>query len=249
MRKIQWLMLLCLLALCAGVARADESFTGTLGVGQTGDTCSDVYAASCVYQLNFNLASPTSITIQSWGFGGTNGGKNAAGNVINSGGFDELIALFSGTGSGATLIDGSADVLGNYGSYVGCPPAGNVTIGTGAGSSVCGDLTMNFSLAAGNYTLTLSDAAYQPNALTGINTVTGLPYTTLGDGFSDLTGGVFQTCNFISSGTYCITPTADWAFDLKGVSPSAVPEPGTLLLVGTGLLGLARMRKRRSGAA
>jgi hypothetical protein len=224
---------LCVVALNGTVHATSTSYTGTLGSGQVGDTCSAPYAASCYYTLTFNVAATSDITIQSWGFGGTNGGTNAAGNVINAGGFDELIALWSGTGAGATLIDGSADVLVNYGSYIGCPPAGTVAFSNG--DAVCGDLMMQFFLAAGTYMITLSDAEYQPNALTCCG-------TTLGDGFSDLTSGVFQDCDFNPSNgqTACVTPNANWAFDLS-INP--VPEPPTLALMITGF-GLVWRRTR-----
>lgn len=226
-----------LLLLPATLLAGNMSFMGTLGSGQANDTCSDVYAASCYYTLPFSLVGPTTVTIQSWGFGGTDGGTNAAGNAISAGGFDELISLWSGTGAGATLIDGSADVLLNYGQYTGCSPAGTVVVGPGP---ICGDLTMQFSLAAGSYTLTLSDAAYQPNALTCCG-------STIGDGFADLTGGGFQTCNVTGNfnpNTDCIAPTADWAFDLNipTVGPGTVPEPQTLPLAiyGCAVVALAR---------
>lgn len=236
--------MLLLFAACflAQAAHADTfSYTGTLGNGQAGNTCTDAYGASCYYALTFSLAEQSNITIQSWGFGGTNGGTNGAGNTINAGGFDELIALWSGTGAVASLVDGSADVLANFGSYAGCPPAGTVSFANG--DNVCGDLTMQFSLAAGTYTITLSDANYQPNALTCCG-------TTIGDGFADLTAGEFQTCDYnVTSGqTACINPSADWAFDLTvpgGPQPTTTPEPATLTLLASGVLIAWRLKRQR----
>lgn len=230
-------------ALAAAAQATSLSYTGSLANGQAGDTCSDVYAASCFYTLTFTLGSQSNVTIQTWGFGGTNGGSNAAGNPISPGGFDELIALWSGTGAGATLIDGSADVLLNFPSYSGCPPAATVHFVNG--DDVCGDLTMQFNgLAAGDYTITLSDANYQPNALTCCGSM-------IGDGFADLTGAVFQTCDFNGNGQACLTPGANWAFDLttSESQPIVVPEPGSLALVayGCGAVVMARrIRPKRS---
>jgi hypothetical protein len=95
--------------------------------------------------------------------------------------------------------------------------------------TVCGDLTMSLSLAPGTYTLLISDAAYIPNA--------AFDNGTLGEGFTDLTGGAFQTCNFDASGGYaCQNDTANWAVDLTVGSGTVTttPEPGApwLLLIG-----------------
>jgi len=214
----------CLVVFLFGLmALADTaSYTGTL----TGPTDT--------FQLAFTLPMATMVSVQTYGFGG---GTNAAGMAIAAGGFDPLIALFDGTGE---IIDGTSDTLLNYyldPSLQGCPPAGMVTIGTGAGSTICGDISISFSLAAGSYTLVLADANYQPKALVEIGP------TNLSDGFDDFTGGAFQTCNVTSDGTTCISPTADWAVDITGLA-APVPEPATLSLLAAGM-GVLWRRKRR----
>jgi hypothetical protein len=214
---------LCLTLLALTVAsQADTlSFTGALA------------SPTDTFQLTFNLPAATTVTVQTYGFGG---GVNASGHVIAPGGFDPLLALFDGAGE---IIDGTSDTLLNYytnPSFQGCPPAGMVTIGTGVGSSVCGDIFMSFTLVAGTYTLVLADANYQPNALIAPGS------TNLADGFTDFTGGAFQTCNFPSGGIACITPTNNWAFDITGV----VPEPATLSLFVGGLAAGWWRRKRSS---
>ena len=220
-------------ALSAALSASNVTYSGTLGNGQAGNTCSAAYDASCFFQLTFTLSSTTTVSLQTWSFGGTNGGLDAAGNPVAPGGFDPLVAFWSGTGPTATLIDGSADVLGNYSTtYQGCPPAGTVAFSNG---NVCGDLTMQFTLGAGAYTITLSDAAYQPCALVSFGCAT------LSDGFNDLTGGVFQTCNYDGVTDACITPNQSWLFDLNG--PAApVPEPATVLLFASGV-GLCFSRR------
>lgn len=196
---------------------ATISYTGSLS------SPSDISTA-----ITVNLASAGNLILQTWGFGG---GTNAASVVIPAGGFDPFVGVFAGTGSTATFIDGTSDDLSNYGAFQGCPPAGTVDIG----GAVCGDVTMLFSLAAGTYTVLLTDGAYIPNAVfeTG---------GTLGDGFADFTGGGFQTCN----GTDCITPTAGWALDVTTPDTTATaPEPGGLWVCGAGMIVLAAVSRRQ----
>jgi hypothetical protein len=177
-----------------------------------------------------NMAVDGTLEIQTWGFGG---GTNAASQVIPAGGIDPFVGVFAGTGPTATLIDGTSDGISNFGSYTGCPPAGTVWP-----DALCGDVNMQFSLAAGNYTVLLTDAEYIPAAM--FEGAGGQ----LGDGFFDLTPGVFQTCD----GNNCITPTANFALDIT--TPDAntgAPEPATWLICAGGLvfLSIALARKQK----
>ena len=169
--------------------------------------------------INLSLISEGSVTLQTYVFGG---GTNAAGTVIASGGFDPFVGLFSGTGSSAVFLNGTSDILTNY--SPGCPPAATISIGSIPGQ--CGDVNLLFpDLAAGNYTVLLSDAAYLPNAV--FEASPGL----LGDGFADLTGGVFQTCYDAND---CNVDTANWALDITTSAtstPPPVPEPPSVELV------------------
>jgi hypothetical protein len=209
-------------------AEADtfDSYTGTLSNPEA------------TFQTTFNLATSTTVTFQTWGFGG---GTNAAGTVIAAGGFDPMIALFSGSGATATMdTDGFGNPLADADnlfnppwSYVGnCPPAGTVDIG---GDLDCGDDLMQVALAAGTYTLVLSDANYIPDAVYD----NGL----LSEGFTDFTSGVFQTCDPATN--TCITPTANYALDITfaGATVVATPEPPALSLLGIGLAALAGFTK------
>ena len=193
------------------------SYTGTLA---SPDDASTV--------ITVTLASGGTLGLQTYGFGG---GTNAASEVIAAGGFDPFVGVFAGTGSTATFIDGTSDILSNY--SPGCPPAGTVNIG----GAVCGDVTLSETLAAGTYTVLLTDGEYTPTA---VFETAG----TLGDGFSDLTPGAFQTCN--ANGTKCITPTANWALDITTPgSTTATPEPAGLGAIGLALIAWSVAWRRR----
>jgi hypothetical protein len=179
------------------------------------------------------------VTFQTWGFGG---GTNAGGQVIPAGGFDPLIALFSGPVATATMyVDGSGNpladadnLLNSPWSYVGnCPPAGTVAIGS---DNDCGDDFMQVVLAAGTYTLVLSDANYIPNAI--------YDNGALSEGFTDLTAGVFQTCDPVSNA--CISPNGNYAVDITSTS-GFTPEPGALWLMAVGLAALCCLKQLRKG--
>lgn len=176
---------------------------------------------------------PSTITIQTFGFGG---GTNAAGMAIAAGGFDSLVAVFSGTPL-SILTDGSgnpiASVPGSTQFAPGCPPAGTVLIGS---EMICGDNRLVATLSPGTYTLLLSDADYVPFAVSPGPPISFL----LSDGFADLTGGVFQTCN--SEGV-CINDSANFAVDISGSAVPA-PEPRTMVLLTSGLAALLYTRKR-----
>lgn len=201
-------------------AAGTTSYTGTLA------------SSTDTFTVTLDLASAGSVGFQTYGFGG---GTNAASVLIPDGGFDPFVGVFLGTGPTAVFIDGTSDIYPNLTSA--CGPAGTVDIG----GAVCGDVAMSLSLAAGTYTVLLTDANYLLNAING---------GTLGDGFTDVTGGVFQTCNTTADGVTCSTRSANWALDVTTPdTTSPVPEPGGLWFLGTGLiiLGAAYRRQRFIG--
>jgi hypothetical protein len=217
---------------CSLNAGAVYSYTGSLATAED------------VFEQTFTLTGSTNVSVETFGFGG---GTNGVGAVIPAGGFDPLVALFSGSGASATILTDSlgnpvagADTLSLF--TPNCPPAGMVTIGTGTGNSACGDGFLEAdNLPAGTYTLLLSDANYVPTAVNP-----GPPASSLlSDGFTDLTGGVFQTCNFTSDGMFCITPTDNYAVDLIEQAGSGVPEPASWGGIAIGLAVLARKKLGR----
>jgi hypothetical protein len=189
------------------------------------------------FSVPVTLVTTGTINLQTYGFGG---GTNAAGSVIPAGGFDPFIGLFSGTGSTAVFLDGTSDILTNY--SPGCPPAGTLAIGSVPGQ--CGDVNIQFAgLSAGTYTVLLTDGEYVPNAVFEASPAF------LGDGFTDFTGGVFQTCYDAND---CNTNTGNWALDITAPAgstvptSSSVPEPSSAPLAAIGMaLGASVYAKSR----
>jgi hypothetical protein len=199
MRHVNLRLILGVSAIFLAMSIPGNCDTGSLSLTST------LATPESVFQQTFTLSAPSTLHIVTFNFGG---GTNAAGQVFPPGGFDPLVALFNGPPATASIFVNAgnpaadADTLTNF---VGnCPPAGTVVIGTGTGSVVCGDAALILTgVPAGTYTLVVTDANYIPLAVDP-----GPPSSTkLADGFLDLTGGVFQTCNITSNGTTCITPS------------------------------------------
>jgi hypothetical protein len=217
------------------------------------------------FTYTFKTLAPEVITVQTYGFGG---GTNAAGAIIPAGGFDSLVALFSGLAASATILTNasgnpiaSADDLinTNTGSPLfspGCGPglAGTVIIGSGASAqTVCGDNMLTARLGPGTYTILLTDAGFKPAPLANGSGDFDLDLTNTLDNYGDLTGGVFQTCG---TNEDCISDTPTFALDIKGL-PAPVPEPSSLPLLAIILVSMAlasasrpwRKRRRRADSA
>lgn len=239
MSKRHSLRVMLLVAVCFAApkvfADTTTSYVGTLASPET------------PFETTLILTSAENVTLQTYGFGG---GTNGNGMMISPGGTDPFLAIFSGTGGTATILtDASSNPFGtsldlsNYSSFTGCPPAGTVS---DFGDTTCGDITMNFaSLAAGTYTIVLSDGQYIANAV--------FDNGTLGEGFSDFTGGVF--CNTVDTTTGTSCPSTSGAYALDVTTPGSstqppMPEPSSFLLLAAGLFGIWVTRKQskpRSG--
>jgi hypothetical protein len=208
-----------------------------------------------VFTDTFTLAGPSTITVQTYGFGG---GTNAAGTVISPGGFDSLVAFFSGPANNATLLTysnsnpiASADDLSTF--SPGCPPAGLVNV---LGVPTCGDNLVTASLGPGTYTLLLTDAFNLP-----LSVDPGLPGAlnlTNSSDYLDLTLGVFQTC--LVYPVTCTPDNGNFAADILATTPgtpaptptgppsvTATPEPGELVVLSLmfAILVSARLWVRR----
>jgi len=217
--RVAMLLALAIFSVSGPAAKADSvSYVGTLADPES-------FISETV-----TLAAASDVTLQTYGFGG---GTNQAGTLIAPGGTDPFVGLFSGTGDSALFING-ASLNANYTPFAGCPPANTVS---NFGATTCGDITMTFDdLAAGTYTVILSDGQYLADAAVGIG-------STLGDGFTDLTGGVFCNAADFTNGveTDCPNTSGAYALDVLTTSSNSggtntAPEPSTLLLLGASLV-------------
>ena len=134
MKNSLWLIIGFAVLLYVQPADADTTSTCTTPPGAISCT-GTIGTPEDVFEEEFTVTGGADIDIQIFGFGG---GTNAAGNSISPGGFDSLIAPFSGppdtilTGSGGNPFasDPSTTQF-----FPGCGPAGTVAIG---GTPVCG---------------------------------------------------------------------------------------------------------------
>lgn len=206
--------------LVPSLLKADSfSFTGSLAAGNQ------------VQLFDFTVGATSNVILETWSYAG---GTNAAGTVIARGGFDPILAVFNSTGA----IVGQND---DGGSHV----AADIT---GAHFDTWLNLT---TLAAGNYSVAVmqyDNFANGPNFSNGFVEAGNPNFATTFNGgscgtnpFVDVAGAGANSCR-----------DSQWAFDILGVesasvggTPVGTPEPGTLVFLGSGLLGLAAARRRR----
>jgi hypothetical protein len=187
------------MTISASAIANDFSFTGTLAADDE------------VLLFDFTVDAPSIITLRTYSYAG---GVQASGNLVPSGGFDPILALFDSEGNFITYNDDGI--------------SGTVPFDPDTGEAF--DTAVEIVLDAGDYTVSVM----QYN-----NKAAG---PTLADGF-DQSGDPFFTSTYnCSNGQFCdasnVAPynnrTNEWAFDVLNVEsatlvapePEPEPEPG-----------------------
>lgn len=218
---ISAIVLATVMLLFTSVQAADFDFSGTF----TKD--------NDVALLNFSVGAFSTVTIFSSSWGVPNG--NADGYILY-GGFDPILAIWTSAGA----LQGEQD----DGGIVGTTTSNGVDYFHGYWDSY-----YSLDLNAGDYLASITQFNNFANGNQLSNGFNQDSNPTFTQGFATVPQTYFNGV-YLGDNDY---RTGDWEFHLINVSAAnvqSIPEPGTILLVGSGLLGLAgaRRRRRHSGA-
>jgi hypothetical protein len=178
-----------------------------------------------VQLFTFVVGAPSTVTLRAWSYAG---GVNAAGATIARGGFDTILAVFDSSGNRIGQNDDGGCGL----------------VAADSVSGRCWDTYLGISLAAGTYRVSVME---YDNFSIGTN---------LSDGFiHGANTGLDFTGPLTGHPGEQFWDVADthrdnhWAFDILNVESArqednTIPEPATLLLLGSGLAGMLIRRKR-----